>query len=108
MAWVFVVSAGLLEVAWALGLKASEGFTRPWVSAATVAGMILSFVLLSQGMKSLPVGTAYTVWTGIGAVGSVAFGILWFGESRDPVRIACIGLIVLGMLGLKFLSREGG
>lgn len=106
MAWLYIIIAGFLEVAWALGLKASDGFSRPYITALTIIGMILSFIFLSQGMKSLPVGTAYTIWTGIGAVGSVIFGILFFGESRDWIRLACISLIVIGMLGLKFLAKE--
>lgn len=106
MAWFYVILAGLLEVGWAIGLKASEGLTRPWISAATIVGMLMSFVVLSMGMKSLPVGTAYTVWTGIGAVGSVGLGMVFFGESRDAIRLVCIGLIVVGILGLKFLAKE--
>jgi quaternary ammonium compound-resistance protein SugE len=106
MAWLYLIIAGLIEVGWALGLKASQGFTRPGVSILTVAGMILSFVLLSQAMKTLPVGTAYTVWTGIGAVGTVIFGILFFGESQNIYRLLCIGLIVLGVIGLKVLGSE--
>lgn len=101
MAWIYLMAAGVLEIAWALGLKASEGFTRPLISVATVAGMILSFVLLAQAMKSLPVGTAYATWTGIGAVGSVILGIMLLGESASALRLACLGLIVLGIVGLK-------
>ncbi len=104
MAWLFVFLAGLLEVAWAIGLKASDGFSRPWISLATVVGMIASFVLLSQGMKTLPVGTAYAVWTGIGALGSVILGIILFNEPMSWHRILFLGLIIFGILGLKFSS----
>lgn len=107
-AWLYVIAAGLLEVAWALGLKASDGFSRPLISALTVAGMILSFILLAQGMKALPVGTAYTVWTGIGAVGSVVLGIVFFGESRDVPRLICLALIIAGIVGIKALESEPG
>ncbi len=100
--WFILIIAGMVEVGWAMGLKASDGLTRPWISALTIAGMIVSFVLLSQAMKTLPVGTAYSVWTGIGAIGTVILGILFFGESRDPIRLACIGLIVLGIVGLRW------
>jgi quaternary ammonium compound-resistance protein SugE len=105
MAWVYVIIAGLLEVAWALGLKASEGLSRPLVTIATVVGMIASFVVLSQGMKTLPVGTAYAVWTGIGAAGAAIFGIIFFNDPKDWPRLVCIGLIVVGTLGLKTLSK---
>jgi quaternary ammonium compound-resistance protein SugE len=108
MAWVYVILAGIIEVAWAVGLKASAGFTRPGISALTILGMLASFLLLAQGMKSLPVGTAYAVWTGIGALGTVVIGILYFGESRDGMRLLFIGLILVGILGLKFFSKEAG
>jgi quaternary ammonium compound-resistance protein SugE len=106
MAWVYIFIAGLLEIAWALGLKASQGFTRPLIAVPTVVAMVLSFIFLALGMRTLPVGTAYTVWTGIGAVGSVIFGILVFGESRNGLRIACLALIILGISGLKFLAKD--
>jgi quaternary ammonium compound-resistance protein SugE len=101
MAWVLVVVAGLLEVGWAIGLKYSEGFTRLWPSVMTVGAMIASFLLLSVAMKTLPVGTAYSVWVGIGAVGAVLMGILLLGEAASVVRLASIGLIVAGIIGLK-------
>lgn len=104
MAWIYVVIAGLLEVGWAIGLKMSDGFTRPWISVATVAGMILSFVILAQGMKTLPVGTAYAVWTGIGVMGTAIFGMIYLGEAHDAGRVACLLMIFLGILGLRLLT----
>jgi quaternary ammonium compound-resistance protein SugE len=101
MPWVYVVIAGLLEIAWALGLKWSDGFSKPLPSVVTVVLMILSFVVLSQGVKSLPIGTAYAVWTGIGAAGTAVFGMIVFREPASAVRLACVGLIVLGIVGLK-------
>jgi quaternary ammonium compound-resistance protein SugE len=93
--------AGLFEVAWAIGLKYTEGFTRFWPSAATAAAMVLSVVLLGWAMRSLPVGTAYAVWTGIGAVGTVALGIFLFGEPATAARLACVAMILAGIVGLK-------
>ena len=104
MAWVVLFVAGLLEVGWAVCLKFSKGFTALWPSLGFVGFMIASVYLLGVSLRSLPLGTAYTVWTGIGAVGAVALGILVFGESGDLRRLACIGLIVGGIVGLKFLS----
>jgi len=104
MAWVYVVIAGLLEVGWAVGLKMSDGFSRPLISIATVIGMILSFVVLAQGMKTLPVGTAYAVWTGIGVVGTAVFGMIYLGEAHDAVRVACLLMIFSGILGLRFFT----
>jgi quaternary ammonium compound-resistance protein SugE len=101
MAWVLLVIAGLCEVAWAIGLKYTEGFTRFVPSAATVAAMVVSVVLLGLAMRTLPVGTAYAVWTGIGAVGTVALGIVLFGEPATVARLVCVGLIVAGIVGLK-------
>lgn len=106
MAWLALVVAGLLEVAWATAMKASEGFTRLWPSVATVLFMLLSVGLLSLSMRSLPLGTAYAVWTGIGAVGSAAVGILFLGEPREPFRLLCIALILLGIVGLKASSTQ--
>jgi quaternary ammonium compound-resistance protein SugE len=100
-AWTWVVLAGLCEIAWAVGLKLSDGFRRPYTSAATVVIMILSFVLLSQGMRRLPAGTAYAVWTGIGAAGTAAVGMLFLGEPRSAARLACLATIVAGIVGLK-------
>lgn len=105
MAWLCVVVAGLLEVAWATAMKYSEGFTRLWPSVATVAFMLGSFVLLSMSMKSLPLGTAYTVWTGIGALGSVLVGILFLEEPRDAGRLVSMLLILTGIVGVKLTAR---
>jgi len=104
LAWVDLLIAGILEVAWAVGMKLSNGFTRPGISAVTVVGMVASFVFLALALKRLPLGTAYTVWTGIGAVGTALIGILAFSESRDPVRLLSIAAIVAGVIGLKATS----
>lgn len=101
MAWIVLVVAGLFEVGWAIGLKYTEGFTRLWPSVGTVIAMTFSVVLLGWAMRSLPVGTAYAVWTGIGAVGTVALGILLFEEPATVARLACVGLILAGIVGLK-------
>lgn len=105
MAWVTLFVAGLFEVGWAIGLKASEGFTKPIPSILTVAGMIISFALLSFALRTLPVGTAYAVWTGIGAVGTVIVGMVVFHEPVQVARLVCIGLIVAGVLGLRFFAE---
>lgn len=104
MAWVYLFIAGLFEVVWAIALKYTQGFTKLFPSVVTVACMILSFSLLSKALRTLPVGTAYTIWTGIGAVGTVILGIVLFGESVDVRRLICIGLIITGVVGLKFVS----
>ena len=104
MNWVILLIAGLLEVGWAIGLKYTEGFSRPWPSVATIAAMSASIVLLSLAMKSLPVGTAYAVWVGVGAVGTAILGIFLFGESAGVARLASLGLIVAGIIGLKLSS----
>lgn len=101
MPWIYLMLAGLLEVVWAIGLKYTEGFTRPWPSVITASAMIASIVLLGMAVKTLPIGTAYAIWTGIGAVGAVILGIVLFGDSASPLRLACVGLVVLGMVGLK-------
>ena len=103
-AWLALLGAGLLEVGWALGLKYSDGLTRFWPTAATVIAILLSFALMALALRSLPFGTAYAVWTGIGAVGSIIVGMMLFSESADPVRIICLTLIVAGMVGLKLNS----
>jgi quaternary ammonium compound-resistance protein SugE len=103
-AWLALLGAGLLEVAWALGLKYSDGFTRFWPSALTLIAIALSFTLMALALRSLPFGTAYAVWTGIGAAGSIIVGMLIFSEPTDPVRILCLTLIVAGMVGLKLNS----
>ncbi|MDT3680310.1 MAG: quaternary ammonium compound efflux SMR transporter SugE [Burkholderiaceae bacterium] len=104
MSWLVLFIAGLFEVAWAIGLKYTEGFTRPWPTAGTVAAMVISVALLGVAMKSLPVGTAYAVWTGIGAVGTVLLGIALFGDPTSPARLVCVGLILAGIVGLKVVS----
>jgi quaternary ammonium compound-resistance protein SugE len=103
-AWLALLGAGLLEVGWALGLKYSDGLTRFWPTAATLVAIVLSFALMALALRSLPFGTAYAVWTGIGAVGSILVGMMLFSESADPVRIVCLTLIVAGMVGLKLNS----
>lgn len=104
-AWLWLAFAGLLEVAWAIGLKASDGFRRPGISALTVLGMIASFYGLAQALKVLPVGTGYAVWTGIGAVGTTIAGMILFGESRDAGRMLSMALIVAGIVGLRLTAR---
>lgn len=103
-AWAVLFVAGLLEIVWALGLKASEGFTRWLPSVVVVVAAAASFWLLALAMRVLPAGTAYAVWTGIGAAGTAVLGMVLFGESAAALRLACIGLIVAGVLGLKFAS----
>jgi quaternary ammonium compound-resistance protein SugE len=104
MAWTWHTLAGLLEIAWAIGLKYTEGVTRLWPSLFTGAAMIASVYFLALAVRTLPIGTAYAVWTGIGAVGVAILGMMLFGESRDPVRLGSIALIVLGIVGLKVSS----
>ncbi|MDQ0010477.1 quaternary ammonium compound-resistance protein SugE [Luteibacter jiangsuensis] len=104
MYWIILVLAGLFEIAWAVGLKYTEGFSRPVPSLLTGTAMVISIVLLAIATKKLPLGTAYAVWTGIGAVGAVTMGIVLFGESAQPLRLLCVGLIVMGILGLKLTS----
>lgn len=104
MAWAYLIIAGLLEVGWAVGLKYSEGFTRLWPSIGTVIGMILSFGFLSLALRTLPLGTAYAVWTGIGAVGTVLLGMLLFREPVEVMRLLCIGFIIAGVIGLRLVS----
>lgn len=106
MPWTYLFIAGLLEIGWAVGLKYSEGFTKLWPSVGTVMAMIASFFFLSIALRTLPIGTAYAVWTGIGAVGTAVIGLLFFGESRETLRIICILLIVAGIVGLKFTSPK--
>jgi len=104
MNWIYLTIAGLLEIAWAVGLKYTNGWTRPIPSIITGGLMILSFYYLSLAVKSLPIGTAYAVWTGIGTVGAAIIGILAFGEPKNALRILCIALIIAGIAGLKFTS----
>jgi len=107
MGWTYLCIAGVFEVVWVIGLKYTAGFSRPWPSLLTVLALGVSFYFLSQAVKTLPVGTAYAVWTGIGAVGAVILGMILFGESRDALRLMCIGLIVAGIVGLRLASSEG-
>lgn len=106
MAWINLAIAGLLEIAWAIGLKYTDGFSRLWPSIVTVAAMVASFYFLAQALKTLPVGTGYAVWTGIGAVGTASLGIILFGESSSFPRLFCILLIIAGIVGLKLTSSE--
>ena len=105
MEWLLLFFAGLTEVAWAVGLKLTHGFTRLWPSIGTLCGMVLSLYLLALAVRTIPIGTGYAVWTGIGAVGTAVLGIVFFGESRDVARILCISLIVIGILGLRIVSK---
>jgi len=105
LAWIYLIIAGIFEVVWALGMKQTEGFTRFWPSVYTLGFMGVSFYLLALAMRELPVGTAYAVWTGIGAVGAVIFGMLWLGEARDAPRLICVALILCGVIGLKVFSK---
>ena len=100
-AWLILFLAGLLEIAWAVGLKYSEGFSRLWPSVGTVIAMVASVWLLSLAMKSLPLGTSYAVWVGVGAAGTVILGIVLLGESASPARLISVGLILAGIVGLK-------
>lgn len=104
MAWVYLTVAGLFEIGWAIGLKYSDGFSKPVPSLLTVIAMAFSLWLLAVAMKTIPVGTAYAVWTGIGAVGVAVLGMVLFGESREFLRIMCLFLIIAGILGLKLVS----
>lgn len=105
-AWAVLLLAGLCEVAWAVGLKYTEGFSRLWPSVGTVVAMVASVVLLGLSLRTLPLGTAYAVWTGIGAVGTALLGMLLFAESREVARLVCIGLIVAGIVGLKLVTTD--
>jgi quaternary ammonium compound-resistance protein SugE len=106
MAWFYLLIAGVLEIGWAIGMKYTEGWSKLVPSLVTVILMICSFQFLSLALKSLPIGTAYAIWTGIGAVGTAILGIFLFSESSDWKRIVCICLIVFGIVGLKFFSTE--
>ena len=107
MAWTCLVIAGLLEIGWAIGLKYTEGFSKLWPSVATLCAMMASFGLLAAALKTIPVGTGYAVWTGIGAAGTAVIGMAFLGESREVLRILCLVLIVAGVVGLKFASAAG-
>ena len=104
MAWLLLIVAGLCEIVWAIGLKYAEGFTRFWPSVITIVAMLVSIVLLGLAMKSLPVGTSYAVWVGVGAVGTAILGIVLLGESASPGRLASLALIVAGIVGLKLAT----
>ena len=104
MNWFVLFVAGLFEIGWAIGLKYTEGFTRLWPTVGTVISMIISLGLLGLALKTLPVGTAYAVWTGVGAVGTAILGMVLFGESTEAPRLVCIGLIVAGIAGLKLVT----
>ena len=104
MAWIYLIIASLFEVAWAIGLKYTEGWTKLYPSLFTMSGMLASFYFLSLAVNALPIGTAYAIWTGIGAVGTAILGIVLFGESRDLARLLCIGLILAGIIGLKLTA----
>ena len=106
MAWMVLVVAGLCEIAWAVGLKYTDGFTRPVPTTLVVTAMIASVWLLAIALRTIPVGTGYAVWTGIGAVGTALLGMYLFGESRDALRLGCIALIVAGIVGLKLVTPE--
>ncbi len=105
MAWLWLIVAGLLEIAWAVGLKYTEGFSKLWPSVVTVVLMLASFWCLAQAVKALPLGTSYAIWTGIGAVGTAIAGIVLFKEPATVARLVCMVLIVAGIVGLKFTTR---
>ena len=104
MSWLLLVVAGLFEIGWAIGLKYTEGFTRLWPSLWTIAAMVISLALLGIALKTIPVGTGYAVWTGVGAAGTAILGIILFAEPATALRLGCIGLIVAGIVGLKLVS----
>ena len=106
MAWIILFLAGVFEVGWAIGLKYTHGFTRLWPSLATAVSMVFSLGLLGIALRDLPLGTAYAIWTGVGAVGTMLLGIVLFGEPATAGRLACAGLIVAGMVGLKVLTPD--
>jgi quaternary ammonium compound-resistance protein SugE len=106
MAWVVLVIAGLLEIGWAIGLKYTAGFTRLWPTVGTVAAMVLSMGMLGIAVNSLPVGTAYAVWTGIGAIGTALLGLWLFDDPATAARLACIGMIAAGIVGLKLVTPD--
>jgi quaternary ammonium compound-resistance protein SugE len=104
MAWLSLLVAGAFEIVWAVGLKYTNGFTRLWPTVITGSALVLSFVFLEYAVRTLPVGTAYAIWVGIGAVGTAVLGMVLFGESREPLRLACLVLIVAGVVGLKVVT----
>jgi quaternary ammonium compound-resistance protein SugE len=104
MPWAVLIVAGIFEIGWAIGLKYTDGFSRLWPTVWTAASMVVSLYLLGLALRTLPVGTAYAVWTGVGAVGTAVLGVVLLGEPATPARLACIGLIVAGIVGLKVVS----
>jgi len=106
VAWIYLIIAALFECGWAIGLKYTDGFTKIWPSVFTIVAMIVSFQFLALAMKTIPVGTAYAIWTGIGTVGVAVLGMVLFGESKDIARILCIALIIAGVIGLKIFSGQ--
>lgn len=106
MAWGLLLLAGLFEVGWAIGLKFTQGFTRALPTALTLASMAVSLGLLGLALRTLPLGTAYAIWTGIGTIGTVVLGILLFGETASTARLVCVGLIIAGIVGLKIIGAE--
>ena len=104
MAWIYLIVAGLLETGWAIGLKYTEGFTRLWPSVFTIAAIAASMFLLALAAKTIPIGTAYSIWVGIGAVGAVILGIILFDEPRDFARLAFVGLLIVSLVGLKLTT----
>lgn len=104
MPWILLLLAAVFEIAWAVGLKFTEGFTRPWPTVGTVSALVISVLLLGSAAKSLPIGTAYAVWTGIGAAGTVVLGMMFFGDPVNATRLACVSLILIGVVGLKVFS----
>jgi quaternary ammonium compound-resistance protein SugE len=104
--WIVLAVAGVLEIGWAIGLKYTEGFTRPWPTVATVASMVASMGMLGIAVNSLPVGTAYAVWTGIGTIGTALLGLVLFGEPASAARLACIAMIAAGIVGLKIVTPD--
>ncbi|MCY7331934.1 MAG: quaternary ammonium compound efflux SMR transporter SugE [Pseudanabaena sp. CAN_BIN31] len=106
MDWIYLTIAGILEVVWASSLKYTDGFTRPLPSLLTLSAMTTSFILLAQALKTIPVGTGYVVWTGIGVIGTAIVGAVFLGESRDLSKFICISLIILGIVGLRFTGAK--
>ncbi|CAN5565023.1 quaternary ammonium compound efflux SMR transporter SugE [soil metagenome] len=104
MDWIYLLIAGVFEVAWVMGLKSTEGFTKLWPSVLTLAAMFASVAMLALAVRTIPLGTGYAIWTGIGTLGAVVLGMVYFNESTALLRIACIGLILLGIVGLKMAS----
>lgn len=107
MAWIYLIIAGLLEIGWVLGFKYAQGFSKFWPSVATLCAMVASFGLLAAALKTIPVGTGYAVWTGIGAAGTAIVGMAFLGESRETLRLLCLALIIAGVVGLKLVSSSG-